>query len=103
LYSSPSLAHCQQLPSRVGVSAEQQLPVQQFSGSISGAVVDPSGAAVAGAQVTLSSEDQFPNRVRLSNDDGQFSFVNVAPGPFQLTISAAGFVTQVSSGIVRSG
>jgi len=39
----------------------------------------------------------------LSGDDGRFSFANVAPGPFQLTITSAGFATQASSGILRSG
>ncbi len=39
----------------------------------------------------------------LSGDDGQFSFANIAPGPFQLTITSAGFETQVSSGILHSG
>lgn len=39
----------------------------------------------------------------LTGDDGQFSFANVAPGAFQLTITSAGFAAQTSSGIVRSG
>ena len=39
----------------------------------------------------------------LSGDDGQFSFANIAPGPFQLTITSAGFATQTFSGILHSG
>ncbi len=39
----------------------------------------------------------------LSGNDGQFSFTNLAPGPFQITIVAAGFATQTSSGILHSG
>jgi hypothetical protein len=39
----------------------------------------------------------------LSDDDGQFSFANIAPGPFHLTIESAGFATQTFSGILHSG
>jgi hypothetical protein len=39
----------------------------------------------------------------VSSDEGQFSFTQVAPGPFQLSISSAGFATQVLSGMLHSG
>jgi len=39
----------------------------------------------------------------LSGDDGQFSFTNIPPGPFQLTITSAAFATKTCSGILRSG
>jgi hypothetical protein len=39
----------------------------------------------------------------LSGDDGQFSFANVAPGPFGITITSAGFAAQSSAGILRPG
>jgi len=53
--------------------------------------------------VKLTREDQSPSQEVLSGDDGQFSFANIAPGPFQLAITAAGFATQTSSGILHSG
>jgi len=53
--------------------------------------------------VTLVREEQSPNQEVLTSDDGQFSFANVAPGAFQLTITAAGFATQGFSGTLRSG
>ncbi|MGC2364981.1 MAG: carboxypeptidase-like regulatory domain-containing protein [Candidatus Sulfotelmatobacter sp.] len=79
-----------------------QLPAQQSPGSVGGTVVDQSGAVVGGAQVTLTAGGQSRQEA-VSGDDGQFSFVNVAPGPFQLTITAAGFASQTSSGILRAG
>ncbi len=86
-----------------GASPGEPLRDPRLSGSISGTIVDPTRAAVAGARVRLSREDQSPDQEVLSDDDGQFSFANVAPGPFQLTITLEGFATQTSSGILRSG
>ncbi len=51
----------------------------------------------------LVREDQSLNQEVLSDADGQFSFANIAPGPFQLTITAAGFATQTFSGILDPG
>ena len=38
-----------------------------------------------------------------SGDNGQFSFGNLAPGSFQLTITAPGFETTTFTGLLRSG
>jgi Carboxypeptidase regulatory-like domain len=84
-------------------SAGEQLPSQPLCGSISGSIVDQSGAVVAGALVRLNGEDRFLNEEALSGKDGQFSLANIAPGPFQLTITSAGFATRTFSGILRSG
>ena len=83
---------------------DAQQPEQQSSetGIISGTVVDRSGAAVPGAQVTLTREDHSHQQATADND-GQFFFANVAPGPFQLSITAAGFATQTSTGILAAG
>jgi carboxypeptidase family protein len=86
-----------------GTSAAQDPPQQRLPGSISGTIVDPSGGAVAGARVRLSRDDQSPDQEVLSGDDGQFSFANVAPGPFGITITSAGFATQASAGILQPG
>lgn len=81
------------------------LSSETVPGSIRGTVVDQSGAVVAGARVRLSrtGESQSPNRDVLSGSDGEFSFANVAPGPFQLTVTSAGFATQTFSGILHAG
>jgi hypothetical protein len=104
-------------------SAGAQMPDPQLPGSINGTVVDRSGAVVSGARVRLTGEDQSskgqsskdqsskgqfskdqsPSQEALSNGEGQFSFANIAAGPFQLTISSAGFATQTFSGILHAG
>jgi hypothetical protein len=103
LLASPALAQSQQTPPETAASLGQQLPIPQLPGSISGIVLDPSGAAVARARVELKLENQTANHEALSGDDGQFSFVNIPPGPFQLTIAAEGFAAQTLSGVLHEG
>jgi hypothetical protein len=94
----------------VTISVGQQTPDQSASGSVSGTVVDPSGAVVAGAQVRLSradppggGRDQSPKQEVLSGGDGEFSFANIAPGAYQLTVTATGFATRTFSGTLQAG
>lgn len=84
-----------------GVLVGQQDDEQQ-SASISGTVIDPSRAPVSGALVILTCEAACPNRQALSGDDGQFSFDAVAPGAFEITVTAPGFVAQTLSGNLHS-
>jgi hypothetical protein len=88
---------------RGATSAGEQLSSERLPGNIGGTVVDQSGAVVAGARVRLTGEDQSVNQEVVSGDEGQFSFANVAPGSFHLTITSAGFATQTFSGILHSG
>jgi hypothetical protein len=80
-----------------GASTGEQLPDHRMSGNISGTVIDRTGAVVAGSRVRLTHKDQTPSQEVLSGDNGQFSFANVAPGPFQITITWGGFAAQASS------
>jgi len=84
-------------------AASDELPGPGLPGSISGTVVDQSGAVIAGARVRITGKDQSLKQEVLSGGDGQFSFSDIAPGPFQLTITAAGFASQTFSGILHSG
>jgi hypothetical protein len=81
----------------------EQLPDQQATGSISGTIVDLTGAVIVGAHLRLTRGDQSPSAETLTDDLGQFSFANVAPGPFELTISFTDLNTQVISGTVHPG
>jgi hypothetical protein len=88
---------------RAKPSAGEQLPDQGLPGSISGTIIDQDGTGVAGAHVKLTREDQSPSQDVLSGEDGRFSFTGIAPGPFQLTVTASGFATLTSSGVLHSG
>jgi hypothetical protein len=81
-----------------------QVP-QQKIGSISGTVLDQTRAVIPGAKISLTRtiDGQVSTQQTISGVDGQFSFTNISPGPFQLTISAAGFAPQTSSGVLGPG
>jgi carboxypeptidase family protein len=90
-------------PSSSQTQPAQTSPANSEPGTITGTVLDASGAIVAGAHVELSRGDQTPPREILSDNNGAFSFANVAPGPFQISASLPGFATQTASGVVRPG
>src|SRR5580700_692503 len=73
------------------------------AGSISGKVVDQTGANIAGAVVNLRREGESSALEITSDEDGLFAFSNVGPGPFQLTISSPGLASQEFSGTLQSG
>ena len=72
-------------------------------GSISGKVVDQSGASIAGAVVKLAREGQPSGLEVTSDEDGLFAFSHAAPGPFQLTISSPGLAPHEFSGTLQPG
>ena len=88
---------------RTVVSPSWQQPDQQRPGSIRGTVIDQSGARITGASVKLVREGELPETEVLSGENGEFSFSNVAPGPFHLTITSEGLTPQDFSGNMHPG
>jgi hypothetical protein len=66
-------------------------------------VLYQSGAPIAGAQVTLTRDDQTPSREVTTGDDGQFLFTDIAPGTFHVAVTGQGFETQEVSGVLHAG
>ena len=64
---------------------------QSSSGTVTGRVIDSSGAAIAEADIQLIDQATKDTRKVASTADGDFLFSNVQPGTFTLTIRAAGF------------
>src|SRR3569833_630515 len=62
------------------------------AGTISGTVVDPSGAVVAGANVRLTNAVTNYAQEAKTATDGTFRLVNVPHNQYHLEISAPGFV-----------
>ena len=63
----------------------------QFSGNIQGDVRDPSGAAVAGAVVTLNNAATNVNQTANTDTAGNYRFVSLAPGDYKVSVSVSGF------------
>src|ERR1700745_379917 len=72
----------------------------QDTASITGTVTDPSGAAIKGAQVTVSSPERAINRTTATNDSGEFLVAGLPPGSVNVTVAAQGFKKYEAPGIV---
>jgi len=66
---------------------------QVITGSISGQVLDPSGAVVAKANVTLLNQETKDQRKSVSNDTGYFTFAGAIPGNYSVIVEAKSFKT----------
>ena len=64
---------------------------QGLTGQISGSSVDPQGAAVAGARVTVVNSATGQSRETATDTEGSFVFPELLPGTYQLAIEAQGF------------
>ena len=70
------------------------------TGSIAGTVIDPSGHAIAGAKITLTSNHTAAARTALTNETGAFTMIAVQPDTYSLRIEQTGFKVQQRSGVV---
>jgi hypothetical protein len=73
---------------------------QGTSGSLTGQVTDPSGAAIPGAAVTLTDVDTNYGQNIVTDGQGVYLFKLVHPGNYVLTVSANSFSQYVQKGIV---
>ena len=63
----------------------------QFNGNVTGNVQDPSGAAISGATVTITNVATQVANTAKSDSQGNFRFVSLAPGNYEIEVSANGF------------
>src|SRR5258707_953873 len=72
------------------------------TGSISGTVVDPTGAVISGANVSAQNIDTNQALNAETNQAGYFTFRSVVPGTYRVTIDAKNFrKVQVSQVVVQ--
>lgn len=71
----------------------------QFGSSLSGTVLDPSGAAIPGASVTLTNLATQVSQAATTNDTGFYHFAELPPGKYSLTVTANGFKKNVLSDV----
>ena len=63
------------------------------SGSISGTVVDPTGAVVSNAKVEIRNPVSGFDRSTTADGSGKFELTNIPFNPYHLTVTAAGFAS----------
>jgi len=63
--------------------------------SISGVVMDPSGAVIPGASITITNVQTGARREGSSDKDGRYSIPQVQPGTYKLTATATGFTETI--------
>jgi hypothetical protein len=72
------------------------------AGSVTGAVVDPNGAVVPNASVTLANPITGYKRTTSTDTEGNFRFNDVPPNNYQLAVSATGFSASTQTLTVRT-
>jgi hypothetical protein len=73
---------------------------QQETGSIAGEAVDPSGATVVGAAITVRNQSTNATLAASTDASGFYRFPQLAPGEYTVTASVSGFRTLVRTGII---
>jgi Carboxypeptidase regulatory-like domain len=79
-----------------------QEPVAPASASIAGTVRDADGVAVPGARVILAPPNHGAEREATSDSAGAFTFSEIIPGVYRLTISEVGLDRPVTAEVALS-
>jgi len=103
-------------PQETSIAAQQPSSAKPQSGSISGTVVDQDGAVIANVKIILAQPGVTPagamsgassgttsTREAHTDGDGHFAFADLAPRPFQLSLTASGFAALQMSGTLQAG
>jgi hypothetical protein len=75
----------------------------QFSGNIQGTIQDPAGAVVPNAKVELKNTETTVTSSTLTDSEGNYRFVSLAPGAYQVTVAASGFSATTVSFTLTTG
>ena len=75
---------------------------QSAGSSVSGIVLDPSGAVVTNASIEIHNAVSGYDRTTITDRKGNFSFPNVPFNPYHMTVTAAGFAQNAQDVEIRS-
>src|SRR5688500_18388652 len=64
---------------------------QAFTGTITGTVTDPNGGAIPGASVRARNEATNDTRQQTTSADGLYTFSQLPPGNYEVTVEMQGF------------
>ncbi len=77
----------------LGLVAAGPLSFAADAGSISGTVLDPSGAVVPGAAIVLRNAENGTQRTLTAGSDGGYSFAMIPAGRYVIEVSFTGFAS----------
>jgi Carboxypeptidase regulatory-like domain len=72
---------------------------QAVNATLLGTVTDVSGAVMANAKVTATETNTATSRTTQTNESGNYTFPDLAPGLYTVTVEQAGFKKEVRQGI----
>jgi len=75
------------------------LQAQELVAHIRGAVTDPSGAGVPGAEVKATNTQTQVSTTVMTQDDGSYQFLSLPPGTYDVTVTKSGFRAFTASNI----
>src|SRR5579862_9277271 len=73
------------------------IPCLALAETISGTVLDPSGAVIAGARIEITGGDLSQAIVLVSDGLGKFTAADLKAGTYSLRVTRDGFETQVKT------
>jgi hypothetical protein len=72
---------------------------QKITGSLSGDILDPSGAAISGAKITIRNAGTDQTREVLSTERGSFMADFLTPATYDVTVEHPGFKRKIFQGV----
>src|SRR5262245_9040350 len=80
----------------------QMAQAQTSRGTVTGKVIDPNGAVIPGATVTLTNVDTNVERTTMTTGEGVYRFDAVDLGNYKIVFTAAGFSNLENTDIIVS-
>jgi hypothetical protein len=75
------------------------LSAQEFRGTLTGRVTDPSGLGVPGAKIVVTKTDTNGRSQTVSGPNGDYTVPFLAPGVYEIDVEANGFSKFVQTGV----
>src|SRR5436309_14871127 len=84
----------------LGLGVVDNAVAQVESGTISGVVLDNSGAVISGARITVSNTTTGQVRTTVANASGEYSVPFLAPSTYDVEAAKDGFGTVVQRSVI---
>jgi hypothetical protein len=79
------------------MAAQSTAIAQVTTGTIVGAVADPSGSGISGARVTITEVNKGTSQEVLTDDSGNYAVTFLIPGSYRVSVATSGFKTETAT------